>query len=159
MIREAFRQARPIVFAAIWALKIAALQGCGKGDDSASQWQDISSEGWLYRDTLVFDSLPAQWTPQTLALGVRHDASYRYSNLWLEVSYLSHGKSKADTFDVELCDAFGRWHGHGTGASLQFTDTLRLRQLPDRRSPLKLRHIMRLDTLRGIEQIGISYTR
>lgn len=141
------------------AVVALVMTACVDPQAQRSQWQTLPSSGWAYVDTLQFDSVPRTWTPRSIELSVRHSGAYEYANLWVELRYKSGGQAVADTFDVRLCDEFGRWYGHGTGASLQLTDTITPRYRMDAASPVKLRHIMRMDTLTDIEQIGIAYNR
>ena len=62
---------------------------------------------------------------------------------------------RADTIQLVLADDFGRWYGSGSGVSYQYTDTLSRSFRAFRNKPLKLRNIMRRDTLPGIEQVGL----
>jgi len=55
-----------------------------------------------------------------------------------------------------LADRFGRWKGNGIGPSIQ-TQTIITSGIDISDSTqIHIRHIMRLDTLKGIEQIGIT---
>ena len=69
---------------------------------------------------------------------------------------LTPDSTATDTVDVTLADEWGRWRGHGSGVTYQNTDTVRLRHHLRQGGSLHLRHIMRLDTLTEIEQIGIT---
>lgn len=59
--------------------------------------------------------------------------------------------------NVRLADIYGRWFGHGLGTSYQITDTLPGRVELCRGTRVVLRHLMRVDTLSGIEQVGVSF--
>lgn len=88
-----------------------------------------------------------------------HDNSYSYSNLWLEIVYTDDARIEhTDTVNIEMCDVFGNWYGTGLPGHYQLTDTLSRKpvSLADS-SVVKVRHIMRVDTLTGISQIGIRY--
>lgn len=94
----------------------------------------------------------------TLILSLRHTAGYEYSNIWLELSYpLTDSTTAADTFNIVLADNFGHWLGRGIGPSVQITDTLSTDFTVRRGETVTLRHIMRMDTLRNIEQVGIVF--
>lgn len=97
-------------------------------------------------------------TGGTLLLALRHTDGYEYSNVWLELSYPDSDTTvHADTLNIVLADAYGRWRGHGTGPSLQVTDTIARDFTIRRGEHLRLRHIMRMDTLTNIEQVGIVF--
>jgi gliding motility-associated lipoprotein GldH len=141
------------------------LASCLSPGTDPGNFATIGGRGWGYGDTLTFapnyveaDSgeQPAVEHFNDLALTVVHTNSYEWANLWLEVKYRDADTVRADTFDVTLADHLGRWLGHGTGVTYQRADTLHLRHTPLADSDIKVRHIMRLDTLRNIEQIGIT---
>lgn len=133
----------------------------GNGDDNYfSTFKTFENEEWSYYrpveltvDTLR-DSVAAGGS---LLLSLRHTDGYEYSNLWLELSYLRDDTIIADTFNIVLADDYGRWLGHGIGPSMQVSDTLYRNFTISRGMELHLRHIMRPDTIKEIEQIGIVY--
>lgn len=138
------------------------LGACGPGGDAddtlLSSFRPLSPDGWRYADTLVFpmDRL-ADSTACTadVALTVRHSNDYPYSNIWLEIATPAGTRSVC----MELADVFGRWYGRGMGLSFERTDTVvrGLRLTPA--DTLRVHHNMRLDTLPGIEQLGIFVIR
>lgn len=143
------------VAVAVLSLMTAA---CVKYHPAHSEWHNIPADGWEYNDTLVFNADHADSASiGGLVLNVRHSASYAYSNLWLEISYMSNDSVVADTFNVRVTDDFGRRYGTGSGVSFQLVDTVALRHRPDTATALGIRHIMRIDILEGIEQVGIAY--
>lgn len=127
----------------------------------ADQWAEIPKEGWVYGNMLTFSTDTANVPAPELLLTVKHDDAYPYANLWLEASYTTDTDTTAvcDTFDVRLADVYGKWYGSGSALSIQRVDTLHLSKTPKAGEPLKVRHIMRVDTLRYVEQIGIKYLR
>ena len=136
------------VMAATFACKTSDEQGCFVAVDTA---------GWNYGDTLRFDLGTAEDSviDGRLALVVRHTAGYAYSNLWLEVSYPAADSLSPDTFNVRLSNSFGDWYGKGLGLSYQLTDTVGRRLKLSTPATLSVRHIMRVDRLEDIEQIGV----
>ncbi len=134
----------------------------GNGDDNYfSAFATFDSQQWEYGRPAVFhvdtlrDSIARGGT---LILSLRHTDGYAYSNIWLELAYPDTDSTlRADTFCINLADNYGRWLGHGTGPSRQFTDTLSRDFTLRRGADLRLRHIMRTDTLANIEQAGIVY--
>lgn len=128
------------------------LGSCTGGEDSI--FHNIPEQGWAYRDTLSFAPMQGQGT---LLLAVRHDAAYPYSNLWLEVSARDPRKGVIlrDTVNLRLSDRFGRWLGKGFGGSYQLEVPVSGSVSLDSASVVNVRHIMRLDTVRGLDQVGI----
>lgn len=131
--------------------------GCSDRHSRYSDFVRIDSEGWAYGDTVKvrptrLDSVDMR----RLAVAVRHDNDYPYRNLWLEVSYHTGHSTVRDTIELMLADIYGRWLGRGFGPSYQLSQPLQARfRIPDS-TEISLRHIMRCDTLRGIEQVGIE---
>lgn len=134
----------------------------GNGDDNYfSDFCTFDSQEWPYSHTVVFtvdtlrDSLSRGGT---LLLSLRHTVAYPYSNIWLELSYPTpDGILAADTFNILLADDYGHWRGYGNGPSMAITDTLSRNFDIARHGMIRLRHIMRTDTLPNIEQVGIVY--
>ena len=150
--------------AAIIATVLMALTACGTLDDEQSQFVTMPDHGWRYNDTLSFVPLAADSTGPSevtgrIVIAVRHSAAYRYSNLWVELSYNREGDSvpARDTANIVLADVYGRWLGHGAGVSYVVTDTLPRRYSVRDSASLSLRHIMRLDTVADIEQVGLIF--
>lgn len=144
--------------AALWV----AVASCGSGERDYSRWSELPVCGWAYGDTVSLlpidtalhdnDSL----VQRPLRLGLTHTNDYPYSNLWLEVTY--HGESHLyrDTLNVALADVYGRWIGSGFGANYQHEIVLNPHADIDLTRPVTVRHIMRVDTLRGLDRIGVS---
>ncbi|MCM1292398.1 MAG: gliding motility lipoprotein GldH [Bacteroides sp.] len=141
----------------IIATTTAILCGCTGRNSQCATFVDLPQKGWAYGDTVTvmaanLDSI----NPRALSVGLRHNNEYLYRNLWLEVTYAdTAGLYHRDTLNIELADQYGRWTGQGLGDSFQKEVTLPHVVNINDSTPVKLRHIMRLDTLRGIEQIGI----
>lgn len=117
----------------------------------------ISHDGWAYGDTLTFVGDTVTDNMQ-VCISVRHTANYVYGNLWLEVSgYDTRDSLVIDTVNIRLADKFGRWFGRGSGVSFVKTDTLPEPYRIAADKPVKVRHIMRLDTVLNIEQVGVTF--
>ena len=142
-----------ILLAILGALTAPGIVSCSGGTPGA--WSDIDIDGWRYGSTITLTPDSAEATDR-IALTIRHSHNYEYSNLWFEIKYDTADSTATDTVDVTLADAWGRWRGHGSGATYQYTDTVTLQQSLRRGGSLRLRHIMRLDTLTEIEQIGVT---
>ncbi|MBD5317254.1 MAG: gliding motility lipoprotein GldH [Bacteroides sp.] len=122
-----------------------------------SSFTTVEPQGWAYGDTLRFEVARADsLKPGTLTVAVRNTNLYPYSNLWLEVSYNHDGRPYRDTVNMRLADAYGRWTGKGFGAEYQTEATVAQGVVPANGSTITLRHIMRADTLRGLEHVGVT---
>lgn len=132
--------------------------GC-TGGHKYSGYSNIDPSGWCYGETCDFTvALPDSVATGYMLLSLTHDNSYAYSNLWVEVTYDSGSRHMVDTVNVPMCDAYGNWYGKGMPGHYQLTDTITLRPvtLTDS-SRVTVRHIMRVDTLRGISQVGLEF--
>lgn len=140
-------------------LTIIALTSCGRPGNDYSEYRNLKDDLWRYGDTLRFTPVhPDSIVGGRLAIGVRHASDFRYTTLWLEVTTTPpSGKRRIDTLAIRLADEFGTWRGTGIGASFQMTDTLPTPMLHRSGSPIRIRHIMRADTLPGISQVGIFF--
>lgn len=141
--------------AALYILAALMLTACSQGE---SHYADFSQHGWAYNDTVMCAAEVTAPTPGTVQVIVRHDDDYPFANLWLELTHTLPGDSvvRRDTLNVHLSDAYGHWQGRGIGGSYQYTSqpvavTLR----PG--SQVSLRHIMRVDTVPNIHQIGMVF--
>lgn len=135
------------------------LGACTPKYNDYSQFFDIEEDGWAYGNQLEF-------TPETqdsivsgqLDLAIRHSNAYAYSNLWIEIQHFNGDSTRIDTVNVELADVYGRWHGNGLGTSFQYQFPLSHNFTLYRDKPILIKHIMRVDKLEGIEQIGLLFT-
>lgn len=132
---------------------------CSPGHNDYSQFFDISPNGWVYGDTLKF-------MPQTqdsivsgrLNIALRHTNAYEYSNLWLEIRHFNGKVTRIDTVNIEMADIYGRWHGNGLGASFQYELPLSHDITLYKGKTISITHIMRVDQLKSIEQVGLLFT-
>lgn len=143
-----------IIALAIFAV---AFVSCGSPANDYSEYHNIPSGAWRYGDTIRFaPTHPDSIAQLHLAVGVRHANTFRFSSLWLEITTTNPGGAKRiDTLSLQLADHFGRWRGQGIGPTFQLTDTLPSPISHRSGSPVTIRHIMRADTLEGVNQIGI----
>lgn len=146
-------------FRAILCLAIPFLAAaCGTSGQQPGEFITLPDAKWDYGHVLTFnsraDTLPGR--VECMAIAVRHTNNYPYANLWLELSYgTTDGTAASDTLDIRLADAYGRWLGKGSGPVMTLTDTVYPSATPAPGTPFRLRHIMRVETLEEIEQIGL----
>lgn len=140
------------------AVALTVMTACTPPGAPDGEWRPIDADGWRYGDLVVLnrdhDTIPGL---DTLTVAVRHTANYGYSNLWLELRYYTSDTIAADTFDITLADDYGNWLGEGSGTAYQRMQRVRPSRPIREGSIMQLRHIMRVDTLREIEQIGLQY--
>lgn len=135
------------------------LGACIPGHNDYSDFYNLPNSEWKYNDTILFTPEITDSTTQgKLSVAIRHDNQYIYSNIWIEVSYLNlDSVTQRDTMNIQLADIYGKWHGKGIGASFQIENTINDDYRLANGNPIKIRHIMRTDTLHGISQIGILF--
>lgn len=141
-------------------MNLAALTSCSNKHASVAEFCDIPQQGWVYGNALEYqprglDSVALR----TLLLTVRHSNAYPYRNIWLEVTTNTMGVKTIDTLNIELADVYGRWHGSGFGPSYQYETAVGAPKILSDSSKIAVRHIMRVDTLREVEQIGFTINR
>lgn len=154
----------------------ALMPACSPPPNDYAAYENLPSEGWKYGDTITFTPThPDTLCPGRIIVGMRHSNSYPFTSLWVEVTYTDEnpaapaGKPAGhsvgslpsatikDTLEIHLTDKYGSWTGRGIGASFQHADTLPATILHRSGTPVKIRHIMRDDTLGAIQQLGIIF--
>ncbi len=153
------------IAAVLSAVAVMLLTACAPNPDDASEYETLTKSRWCYGDTLKFrPRMDDSIATGRLMVAVRHDGSYPYSDLYLEVSYPLNPTDSADrrvrrdTVRMAVADPYGRWTGQGFGSSYQNSATLGHRVTLRDSCEVYLRQIMRTDTLRGIVQAGIIFT-
>lgn len=138
---------------------------CSYNPNDYSCFSNIdASRGWKYGTKFIYlPEISDSLAHGQLALMVRHSNDYPFSNLWVELesqqsSDSGHIVLLRDTFCIELADTYGNWLGSGLGTSFQKVDTIYADFDLANGSPLKLRHVMRPDVVKGIEQIGLIFS-
>ena len=147
-----------IIFLFLWSFCFVACTPNNNGSD----YTDLPTNGWAYGDTLCFkintvDSV----VPGTLSVAVDHSDSYLYNNLWLEVSYIAdniNGRKEEfrDTLQIILTDSAGNWKGTGAASNFQTEVPFGKRNFYSE-YPVRIRHIMRTDTLKGMNRVGVFF--
>ena len=135
------------------------MTSCNRPTETPGEFHSLPHAEWPYPQQLVFNERgdTILGDVKAVELFLRHSKEYPYANIWLELSYNSADSVVADTFNVVVADEYGKWLGSGAGPLRLLTDTLRLRNMPDADSKFRLRHIMRVEILPEIEQVGIKY--
>lgn len=117
----------------------------------------VNQNGWAYGDTLTIVPTGLVKDPATrrMNIGVVHSPDYPYRNLVLEITYPDGKQLRRDTVNIELADVYGSWKGSGMGPSYQDEAAVTAgAYIPDS-CRITVRHIMRVDTLRGVTSVGI----
>lgn len=154
------RPSRAVVITALLAAMAAVSCSEPAPPAESADFKSVPAAGWAYGDTFEYvPSLADSVGNARLAIAVRHTDAYLYSNLWLELATPVEGTDSMtlDTVNVLLADIYGKWYGRGVGVSYVTSDTLPGIYAYDKNRPARLRHIMRVDTLPDIEQVGIIF--
>lgn len=135
------------------------LGACSPGHNTYSDFRNLPKEGWAYNDTIMFiPSITDSVAQGDLSIALRHNNNYHYSNLWVEINYpLNDSTIKSDTINITLADIYGKWHGKGIGPSFQIEKMVSENLNINKGDYFSVRHIMRVDTLLDIEQIGLFF--
>ena len=137
---------------------LVTLAACDGRIDRYRNFVQLAESGWAYGDTIKFMATGNTLTDAaTMSVAVRHNEKFLYRNLWLELSYRdSMGNVYVDSVNLELADTYGRWNGSGIGEAYQCATQLPHTVSVADSTEISVRHIMRLDTVKGIEQIGVT---
>ncbi len=128
---------------------------CNGRENSYSEYHRLRQDIWKFGDAVWFKPVHADSICEgAFVVALRHDSSYPYTALCLEVSYESG--CRPDTIDIQVADDYGKWLGRGIGTSFQLTDTLPpVAHVSG--AKVTMRHLMRTDTLRGVNQVGLFF--
>lgn len=148
-----------IAVAALSAIVLSMLPaGCVRSLNDDSEYVMLPEAGWVYGDMVTFGLSHLDSVSEgELVVAISHDSSYRYSNLWLEISNVDgQGHLVRDTVEFQLADTSGNWRGTGISPEIELELSVRhLRHVSGH--PINVRHIMRCDTLRGLSKIGLFF--
>lgn len=94
---------------------VAILSACHNDGTQYYRYSPIKAGGWERTDSLTY-ALPANFTYHQFEaeIGVRHDDTYPYQDLWLAVVHPLTPTIHPDTLHVILADEQGNWKGKGT---------------------------------------------
>lgn len=139
-------------------MALLSLSSACTGLKETGEYHPIDADGWSYGDTVHFNiESPDSVMRGDIAVVVRHTAAYPYSNLWLEINYPQNDNIVSDSVNIVLADDFGNWLGRGAGLSFQRVDTILRDVTISTPADITLRHIMRVDRLSDIEQLGVVF--
>ena len=126
---------------------------CSSNNDEFSSFKEVNGSGWVFNNPLVFvpehqDSIISG----PLLLTVRHNDSYPFANLWLVISDDTH----TDTLNIKMADIYGNWAGKGLGSTKEITLTVNENYTHHSGDTIRIRHIVRTDTLQGVSMVGLQ---
>ncbi|MDD4107546.1 MAG: gliding motility lipoprotein GldH [Prolixibacteraceae bacterium] len=126
-------------------------------------FQYVPEAEWHKDSAIVFDFLVSETTANfDMYINIRNNTNYRFSNLWLFIEiFQPGGEAVEDTFEIILADPSGRWLGEGF-AGLKTREAVYRRQFYFPVSGeyiVKVKHGMRQDILKGINDVGIRISK
>lgn len=137
---------------------LSVTPGCVRSLNDTSAYVMLPEEGWPYGEMVTFNLTHIDSVSDgEVIVAISHDQSYRYSNLWLEISSVeSDNRIVRDTVEFQVADSAGYWRGTGITPEIEL-------ELPVRHithvsgHPINVRHIMRCDTLQGLSKVGLFF--
>lgn len=124
-----------------------------------SDYKSVDAQSWYASDTLVF-KLPKVEEDATRDVNVKLRAlqTYSYSNMALAVHLVEGQKTvSVDTVRFTIYDKEGK----ATGAGFPFIEYSSIIKdvhfKADKAYKIKIIHVMRLDPIEGISQVGIEF--
>jgi gliding motility-associated lipoprotein GldH len=128
------------------------------------RYQEIGKTFWGKDEVYYFTfRIEDTATPYDVMFEIRNDNLYPYQNLWVfchETSSSAPLLQNTDTLECILADEFGKWHGKGIVLhQLSFPIRTGYRFPVQGEYTFAFRQAMRNDSLRGIQEIGLSVKR
>ncbi len=140
---------------------VSCLSGCSFGQDSTAHFKTLPDEGWNKGMSITFTpEYPDSSQQFDIALAVRHNNNYQYSNLSLVVDLIDSVKNVArNKIDFELSDGYGNWKGSGFGAIYQSSVVVAQGVSPSQVGSVVVWQAMNnCDVVKNITDIGIIVT-
>ena len=125
---------------------------------SHAHYHDLPSSGWQREVPLTFvPEYDDSTRVYDLSLAVRHDNSYKFSNLSLVVDLIAADSTQSRrTVEITLADDYGNWTGGGFGAVYQNKMTVARGLSPGNVSSVVVWQAMQgCDTLSGLTEVGL----
>ena len=133
------------------------LFSCGR-DTVYNEFQSINDKAWSKQDEYFFNfEIKDNSIKYDISIQLRNNDTYPYQNLWMFCNELQpSGISAKDTLEYMLADDFGKWTGNGITLFQSLIPLKSSYNFPDTgKYTISIRHGMRDDVLRGIENIGL----
>ena len=137
------------------------LSSCGK-NTFYSEFQPIKNKLWNKNDEYFFNfEIMDISVPYNVSLQLRNNDIYPYQNIWILYEESKNDRhSVKDTTEFLLADEFGKWKGNGISLYQNRIPIKTHYIFPDTgKYTINIRHGMRDDKLKGIENIGIHIER
>ena len=160
-IRAKILSSHILAVVAVMICAASCLNGCSFGQDSMAQFKTLPDEGWR-------KSMSIKFTPEyadssihyDIALAIRHNNDYQYSNLSLVVDLVDSVKNVTRSNIVfELSDGYGNWKGSGFGALYQSSVIIAQDVSPSQVNSIVVWQAMNnCDIVKNVIDIGVIVT-
>lgn len=143
----------------LWGLFLLLFVSCSSGIEYSADTVLPNAE-WHKDSALVYDYTNGDTLARhDLFFYIRHTTEYPHANIYLFVEVIPPvGTTIADTVNFMLASPQGEWYGRGFTASKQlllpYHTDFRFMQRGNYR--FRIRHGMRYDVLRGVEDLGLQ---
>lgn len=141
-------------------LGMTALQSCQESL-FYSEYKEIPHAQWDSRDTLFYHLPEAEHAiDAALTISVRTRQGFDYKTIALKVEHLLNGSIvTSDTLHITLYDTDGQPLGHAFPISDNYSRPLPLRLRESEHHTIRITHIMRLNPLEDIPNVGVFVDR
>lgn len=127
------------------------------------EYHSIDKGIWQADSVISFEfSMTGKKENHNLYFNIRHDQNYPFSNLWLFVTIdPPKGESVTDTVQVILAEPSGKWLGRGLSGVFDQRQIYRRNVFFPENGlySIHIRHGMRPEKLKGINDVGIRIER
>lgn len=138
------------------------LAACG---DAAAYIESapVAKDGWNVEDGIVFTPLVEdKIATYDVYAWVRHDKSYKYSNLWLKVmTNLDWIEQQEGLVEIPIADKSGKWLGDCSSSMCTARVLLKSNYRFDTQNDfgVEIYQYMREDNLKGIKNVGLEFEK
>ena len=150
-----------IAIVTILLCALSCLNGCSFGQDSMAHFKTLPDDGWNKEMSIKFTPEYADSSlTYDIALAVRHNNDYQYSNLSLAVDLIGSVKNvNRSNIDFELSDGYGNWKGSGFGAIYQSSIVIAQGVTPSQVCSIVVWQAMNnCDVVKNVIDIGVIVT-
>ena len=155
------KSGRIVAVMAVILCAFYCLNGCSFKQDSMAQFKTLPDEGWNKTMPISFEpEYSDSSTTYDIALAIRHNNDYQYSNLSLIVDLIDSVKNVSrNNIDFELSDGYGNWKGSGFGALYQSSVVIAQNVTPNQVNTIVVWQAMNnCDVIKNVMDIGIVIT-
>lgn len=140
-------------------LLVFLLLGACTNNNVYFKYEAVDPAGWEKDSVYSFDiEIADTLSAYNIYINTRHTPTYPYQNIWLFISETSPDSIVInDTIEFYLANNRGEWLGSGSGSLKEMPVLFEQNKSFDRSGiyQYNIRHGMRTDSLKGINDIGV----